>query len=87
MQKKVKEKKKKKGVSLKSKTGPTWAENRKSEKVEITGPRVIIFVIGGITYSEIRAAYELTNQYSREFIIGSTHLSTPASFIENVKKL
>jgi len=80
-------KEKEKGVSLKSKTGPTWAENRKSEKVEITGPRVIIFIIGGITYSEVRASYELTNQYSREFILGSTHLTTPANFIECIKKL
>jgi len=76
------------GVSLKSKTGPTWADKSgKADKPEYTGPRVIIFVIGGMTHSEMRGAYELTAQFSREVLIGSTHVLTPSMFLDNLKKL
>ncbi|CAO3675534.1 unnamed protein product [Umbelopsis vinacea] len=52
-----------------------------------SGPPVIIFVAGGITYSEIRSAYELAEAYDREVYIGSTHIITPNQFIEDLKTL
>ncbi|GAB5585417.1 syntaxin binding protein 1 [Umbelopsis nana] len=52
-----------------------------------SGPPVIIFVAGGITYSEIRSAYELAEAYDREVYIGSTHIITPNQFIEDLKVL
>lgn len=34
------------------------------------GPRLMVFVIGGITYSEIRSCYEIMREWRREVIIG-----------------
>ncbi|CAJ0926716.1 466_t:CDS:2 [Entrophospora sp. SA101] len=55
------------------------SENRK--------PRIIAFVAGGLTYSEIRSAYELTESHNKDVIIGSTHAITPRNFIEDLKLL
>ncbi|KAH8549756.1 Sec1-like protein [Umbelopsis sp. PMI_123] len=52
-----------------------------------SGPPVIIFVAGGITYSEIRSAYELAEAYDREVYIGSTHIITPNQFIDDLISL
>jgi len=38
---------------------------KKDEKTFV-GARVIFFVIGGMTYSEVRSAYELTKSNNRE---------------------
>lgn len=35
-----------------------------------TGPTIILFVIGGITYSEMRAAYEAASATDHHIIIG-----------------
>ena len=35
-----------------------------------TGPTIIIFVVGGMTYSEMRAAYEAANETGHHVIIG-----------------
>ncbi|XP_072276182.1 syntaxin-binding protein 3 [Pyxicephalus adspersus] len=53
-----------------------------------TTSRLIIFVIGGITYSEIRCAYEVTNaQKLYQVIIGSTHIITPRKMLDDIKDL
>ncbi|XP_013880450.1 syntaxin-binding protein 3 [Austrofundulus limnaeus] len=53
-----------------------------------TGSRLIIFVIGGITYSEMRSAYEVTQAVkSCEVIIGSSHILTPVQLLDDIKAL
>mmetsp|Transcript_23762 Transcript_23762/g.45277 ORF Transcript_23762/g.45277 Transcript_23762/m.45277 type:complete len:649 (-) Transcript_23762:238-2184(-) len=49
--------------------------------------RLVLFVIGGITRSEIRAAHEVSKATGREVIIGSTSLDTPAQFLANLQNL
>ncbi|KAM7409226.1 hypothetical protein PAMA_000946 [Pampus argenteus] len=53
-----------------------------------TGSRLIIFVIGGISYSEMRSAYEVTHAVkSCQVIIGSSHILTPTSLLDDIKAL
>jgi len=90
-----------KGTSLRS-TKPSWAKKSAdrdkqkdtgspalSEKDDLRkrGPRTIIFVVGGLDYSEMRSVYELCNEYNRDIIIGSTHIITPVSFMKSIQEL
>jgi len=49
--------------------------------------RVITFVAGGVTYSEIRAAYTVAGELNRDIYIGSTHAITPEGFVDDMKVL
>jgi syntaxin-binding protein 1 len=56
-------------------TKPSWATRKAAPKVEVkklsaSGPKVIVFIIGGMTYSEMRTAYEVMAEKGREVIIG-----------------
>eukprot|EP00959_Pyramimonas_sp_CCMP1952_P026187 549763-Pyramimonas_sp.AAC.1 len=49
--------------------------------------RLVVFVIGGITRSEVRTAYEISRATGRDVIIGSTSLDTPIEFLSHLKSL
>ncbi|KAM9283053.1 syntaxin-binding protein 3 [Morus bassanus] len=69
-------------VSARQKPKASYPDERKSSA------RLIIFVIGGITYSEMRSAYEVSQAYkSCEVVIGSTHILTPKRLLDEVKSL
>ncbi|KAJ3291694.1 vacuolar sorting protein VPS33/slp1, partial [Blyttiomyces sp. JEL0837] len=58
-----------------------------AEDLRKYGPRVIYFVIGGLTFSEIRATYELMRETKREVFIGSTSITNPTQFLTILKEL
>ena len=49
--------------------------------------RLIVFVAGGLTYSELRSVYEVANALNREVFIGSTHMLVPKQFIQGLRTL
>ncbi|KAK3864581.1 hypothetical protein Pcinc_029746, partial [Petrolisthes cinctipes] len=65
-----------------------YAYNWHKDKGAKNMPRLIVFVVGGITYSEMRAAYEVTKSGKNwEVVIGSTHILTPKEFLSDLRNL
>lgn len=66
---------------------PNWANSdstghSKSSSNNKASTRIIVFVLGGITFSEMRSMYELMSANRKvEIIIGSTHLIKPNEFV------
>merc|ERR1740131_205181 len=51
-------------------------------------PRIIVFIVGGCSFSEMRAAYEVTSDRKNwEVVIGGSHLITPEQFLGDLKGL
>ncbi|KAG0006132.1 vacuolar sorting protein VPS33/slp1 [Entomortierella chlamydospora] len=69
--------------SLRKTPQPTWEK----KKPNVKGSRLIVFIAGGVTYSEIRAMYELCQSMGRDIVIGSTHIITPRQFIQSLRYL
>ncbi|KAN0061373.1 syntaxin binding protein 1 [Thecaphora frezii] len=69
---------------------PTWHQKGRAgaggnaERTE-NRQRVMVFVAGGMTYSEIRSAYQISSKLNKECYIGSSHTFTPESFISTLK--
>jgi syntaxin-binding protein 1 len=53
----------------------------------LTGARNIVFMVGGLSYSEMRVAREVMEQSSREIIIGSTSFLSASEFIDDLGML
>lgn len=65
-----------------------WHKERGQQANQRSGPRMIVFIVGGVTYSEMRAAYEVTKDKKPwEIIIGSDQIITPDKFLNNLRDL
>ncbi|KAG6902573.1 hypothetical protein C0995_014579 [Termitomyces sp. Mi166 len=66
---------------------PSWHRARSGvSQVEIRG-RIIVFVVGGTTFSELRECYQLSSALNKDIYLGSTHTITPRQFIDDLKAL
>ncbi|XP_050084067.1 protein ROP-like [Anopheles aquasalis] len=67
-------------------TGSARFGNWQKEKAGVKNlPRLIVFVVGGCSYSEIRCAYEVTAALKNwEVYIGSSHILTPKTFLNDL---
>nr|XP_046919488.1 protein ROP-like [Dermatophagoides farinae] len=64
-----------------------WHKEKNSLNIKNV-PRLIVFILGGATYSEMRCAYEVTTASKNwEVIIGGDHLMMPSSFLEDLRSL
>merc|ERR1712088_1302651 len=64
-----------------------WHKDKKEPQSKNV-PRIIAFVVGGCCFSELRCAYEVTNDKKNwEIIMGGSHLLTPEEFLEGMKEL
>ncbi|CAG8548514.1 343_t:CDS:10, partial [Acaulospora morrowiae] len=60
---------------------------KKGQAAESRAGRIIVFVAGGVSYSELRSCYELSDKHRLDVIIGSTHLVNPKNFINDLSLL
>ncbi|KAE9010008.1 hypothetical protein PR003_g16915 [Phytophthora rubi] len=75
-------------VSLRKKiTGKGGAQEAAPESKVFTGEKLIVFMSGGATYSELRSIYEVRAEEKRDVLLGSTALMTPTTFIESLATL
>lgn len=58
-----------------------WHKDKNALNVKQV-PRLFVFIVGGMTYSEMRCAYEVTKECKNwEVIIVSDHIITPVQFL------
>ncbi|XP_048319733.1 SNARE-interacting protein KEULE [Ziziphus jujuba] len=87
--------------SMRSRRTPTWARPRSSDDgyssdsvlrhassdFKKMGQRIIVFIVGGATRSELRVCHKLTTKLKREIILGSSSLDDPPQFLTKLKML
>jgi len=65
------------GAEGKRSTGPT----------NLSGGRCMVFMVGGISYGELKVSRDVMNNESREVIVGSTAFISPSDFIDDLALL
>ncbi|XP_045468869.1 protein ROP [Harmonia axyridis] len=64
-----------------------WHKDRGQQTVKNV-PRLLVFIVGGMSFSEVRCAYEVTAAVKNwEVIIGSSHILTPEGFLSDLATL
>ena len=64
---------------------PTWADSR--SRASKPRQRIIVFMAGGATYSEVRTCYEISQQRNRDVILATSHMLTPGLWMRQLGDL
>lgn len=75
------------GKGRTQKTDKGQASNKEHVDWRRNGSRIILFSLGGMTYSEVRSAYEISKEAQRDLYFGSTFVYNPTQFIDVLKEL
>jgi syntaxin-binding protein 1 len=62
-----------------------WGNDKKT--AGFSGPRLLVFIAGGASFSELRSAEEVMASGEREVMIGSTAFLKPDEYLQNVLTL
>ncbi|GAA5891833.1 hypothetical protein JCM8208_002906 [Rhodotorula glutinis] len=66
---------------------PQWTSQRAKRVVDAPKQRVLVFVAGGATFSEVRSVYKLSEAAQKDIFLGTTHLVTPQRFVADLSSL
>jgi len=65
-----------------------WArDSGPTKRNAYSGTRQIVFMAGGLCYSEIRSVYEVMDSGEKEFIVGGTRFLNPRQFARELSIL
>ncbi|CAJ1949836.1 unnamed protein product [Sphenostylis stenocarpa] len=87
--------------SIKSRRTANWGRSRTSDDgyssdstlknvtadFKKMGKRIVVFIIGGATRSELRVCHKLTTKLKREVILGTTSMDDPPQYLTKLKLL
>ncbi|CAA21822.1 SNARE binding protein Sec1 [Schizosaccharomyces pombe] len=71
-------------TSLRS-SRPSWTRSR-SMASKLPREKMLVFVAGGTTFSELRTCYELSDKYNKDIYIGSTVCYSPNEWLDFFSK-
>lgn len=60
-----------------------WGRNQ----TQYSGGRFMVFIAGGIAYSELRTGHDLMVQHTKEILMGGSHIISPNKFVQDVAML
>ncbi|POY70532.1 hypothetical protein BMF94_6446 [Rhodotorula taiwanensis] len=66
---------------------PQWTAQRTKRVVDAPRQRVLVFMAGGATYSEVRAVYKVSEAANKDVFLGTSHLVTPQKFVSDLANL
>jgi len=67
-----------------------WRQSGREEKNEDNGkqkPRFLVFVIGGVTFSEMRSAYQVSRETNTQVFIGSSSTLSCSDYVQSLSGL
>lgn len=77
----------KKGGASTDKWGKSKSSGDSKGKGSYEGGRNIMFMVGGLSFSELRVTRDVMEKQSREIIAGSTKFVSPEEFMDDLKTL
>lgn len=64
-----------------------WTKSSTNAASNQPRQRIIYYIMGGVTYGEIKAAYDQSNLKNKDVFIGSDSIITPLMFMQSVERL
>ncbi|TMW60893.1 hypothetical protein Poli38472_000935 [Pythium oligandrum] len=74
-------------ISLRKKGQQKAGKEAGAEKEDFVGEKMLVFICGGATYSELRSIYELRASEKRDVVLGTTSFIKPKAFLESLSAL